>query len=248
MTYRRIYWISAGSQQSLLDGYAKVAQTAKLPISPDLQPIDIVGQVLSWLKGVQDWLIVLDNLDDINVLATHGRGKHNIPSSLLPESSTKQHVLITTRNPRADNIPAQGVEVPLFDLNESISLLSTLADIVVHLESTDFEAAEKIVEELGRLPLAISHAAAYTKQVSGSFPKFLNLYTGYRKDLRDWIPDGPQSYPRSVAATLRLSFQAVLKLNPTLIELFRLISFFNPDGILIDFLKFGSGAMGEPLR
>jgi hypothetical protein len=116
ITYCRIYWISGATQEALLDGYAEIAKRA---------------QVISWLNRTQNWLPVMDNLDDINVLSTHNLGGQKIISTLLPQSGPGHHTLITTRNPNADNIPARGEEVPLFDESEAIDLLSSLSDISV---------------------------------------------------------------------------------------------------------------------
>src|SRR5437879_3420947 len=77
-SYSRIYWISAVSQESLLDGYGKIAERAKIKIPPDLTPIEIADRVLSWLRQDQNWLLVIDNLDDINILSTRNLGVLNI--------------------------------------------------------------------------------------------------------------------------------------------------------------------------
>jgi hypothetical protein len=76
--YSRIYWISAVSQESLLDGYGKIAKRAEIKMPTNLTPIEIADHVLSWLRGNQNWLLVIDNLDDINILSTRNLGVQNI--------------------------------------------------------------------------------------------------------------------------------------------------------------------------
>jgi Tetratricopeptide repeat/NB-ARC domain len=246
-SYDRIYWISAVSQESLLDGYAKIAKRAEIPIPPESKPIEIVERVLSWLKQDQNWLLLIDNLDDINILSTHNLRGENVIETLLPQSGPQQHTLITTRNPHADNIPAQGIEVPLFDKTEAIELLTSVSDIFPPSNSSENEAAEKIIEELGRLPLAIRQAAAYVKLVAGNFTRFLKRYKEYRIKVNGWMSEG-QQYPHSVAKTWALSFDAVFTTNPAAAALFRLLAFLNPDGILIDFLRSGASALRDDLR
>ena len=246
--YSRIYWISAVSQESLLDGYGKIAKQAELQIQPDTKPIEIADQVLSWLKQDQNWLIVLDNLDDINILSTKNLGGQNIRKTLLLECGPQQHTLITTRNSHADNIPAQAVEVTLFDKLESIDLLASLSNIVVLSDSTEQKYAEQIVEELGYLPLAIVQAAAYIKEVSGNFCTFLEDYREYRQRLNRWIPQGLWSYQHSVATTWAMSFDTITTDNLPAAKLFQLLSFLNPDGILIDFLRTGANALRKDLQ
>jgi hypothetical protein len=175
ITSSRIFWVSGATQEALLDGYIEIAKRADIPILPDSKPIAVAQQVLSWLNSTPNWLLVIDNLDDINVLSTRNLGRQNIISTLLPESGSGHHTLVTTRNPNADNIPAQGMEVPLFDESESIDLLSLLSGVPTPPNSPEIELARQIVKELGYLPLAISQAAAYIKQVRRHFPNSSNF-------------------------------------------------------------------------
>ena len=247
-SYSRIYWISAVSQKSLLDGYEKIAKRAEINIPPDSKPIEIADRVLSWLRKTQNWLLVIDNLDDIDVLSTRNLNIQNIVGTLLPQPGPQQHTLITTRNCHADNIPAQSVEVSLFDRSESIELLASLSNIPVLSEATELESAEKIVYELGYLPLAIVQAAAYIKEVTKSFGSFLEQYHTHRSDLHRWIPQGLRPYSYSVATTWSMSFEVVRTRNPQGAELFQLLSFLNPDGVRIDFLQSGLAALQNDVR
>jgi hypothetical protein len=92
--YSRIYWISAVSQESLLDGYAKIAKRAEIKMPNDFTPIEIADRVLSWLRENQSWLLVIDNLDDINILSTRNLGVKNTVQILLPQCGLQQHTLI----------------------------------------------------------------------------------------------------------------------------------------------------------
>jgi len=134
-SYSRIYWISGATQESMLDGYKMIANRAKVPLAPDSKPIAVAEQILLWLKKTPNWLLIIDNLDEIDVLSTRNLGEPNIVNLLLLESGTGQHTLITTRNPNADHIPAQALEVPLFQESDSVALLSSLSDIQVFPKS-----------------------------------------------------------------------------------------------------------------
>ena len=119
-SYERIYWITAVDQASLLSGYQKIAIKAGLKSLLNLKPVEIAEGVLSWLRKEQSWLLVIDNLDDINVA-----------TGFLPQNGPQKHTLITTRNPNSAGIPAEGLEVPLLDAADSIDLLCTLSKIVI---------------------------------------------------------------------------------------------------------------------
>jgi tetratricopeptide (TPR) repeat protein len=247
-SYNRIYWISAVTQEALLDGYKRIAERAKIPLVADSNPISIAEQVLSWLKNTENWLLIVDNLDDIDVLSTRNLGEPNIVSMLLPESGPGRHTLITTRNPNADHIPAQSLEVLLFDESDSVALLTSLSGLPISPEPEENGSAHQIAKELGNLPLAISQAAAYIKQISGNFDKYLKFYADSRKRVNAWVPKGPRPYLHSVATTWLMSITEIRNKNPTAARLFRLLAFLNPDGILIEFVKSGSKGMDENLK
>ena len=233
--YKRIYWITAVDQASLLSDYQKIAWKAGLKGLPSLKPIEVAEKVLIWLRQEESWLLVIDNLDDIDVIV-----------GFLPENGPQNHTLITTRNPNSDGIPAEGLEVPLLNVLDSIDLLSTLSHIEISTESETAESLQtrQIVEELGCLPLAIEQAAAYVREVAGDFSTFLDDYRRNHKDVHQWVSQGYRSYPHSVATTWFMSFNIVQRNHPQAAKLFQLLSFLNPDGVLIDFLQ--SGIKGLP--
>src|SRR5215471_10847069 len=67
-TYQRIYWLTAVDQASLLSGYQKIAKEAGLKLGVDMNPIEVSETVRRWLHQQQSWLIVIDNLDDMDVI------------------------------------------------------------------------------------------------------------------------------------------------------------------------------------
>src|SRR5208282_2765431 len=68
------------------------------------------------------------------------------------------------------------------------------------------------------------------------------------KELHKWVPKGNRQYPHSVATTWFLSFNIVRENHPQAAELFQLLSFLNPDGIVIDFLRDGAEVLQDDLR
>src|SRR5215472_16920143 len=82
-TYERIYWISAVNQSSLISDYQKIANMSDITVSQNANPLEIAQAVLVWLRTKQNWLIVIDNLDEISVI-----------DGLLPENGLGKHTLI----------------------------------------------------------------------------------------------------------------------------------------------------------
>src|SRR5271170_8398395 len=126
--YARIYWILAADEASILSGYEKIAKAARLPISQPASPREIAEIVKSWFRSEESWLLVLDNLDE-----------YSVAKGLLPENGGGKHTLITTRNPKTSAIPAESLEVPLLDAEDSIDLLFTLSAVESNLLSEQKE-------------------------------------------------------------------------------------------------------------
>jgi tetratricopeptide (TPR) repeat protein len=179
---------------------------------------------------------VIDNLDDINVV-----------NGLLPENEPEKHTLITTRNPFTTKIPAEPLEVPVLDEEESIDLLLTLSKIAAPTNPSHRREATRIVKELEYLPLAINQAAAYVREVTGEFVSYSEEYHKNRKELHKW-PTGIRDYPYSIATTWSMSFKVLQDSQREAVCLLRLFSFMNPDGIFIEFLQAGAAALDDELR
>jgi nucleoside-triphosphatase THEP1 len=179
--YSDIFWISAANQAALLSGFQEMAtMTACIPSGTErLNTIDVAKQVLSWLRVQENWLLVIDNLDDVSVA-----------DGYLPRMDKGGHTLITTRNPDATRIPAEGLEIPVLGRTEAVELLlgSSEGNAVPSL----WNDALMVVDELGHLPLAIDQASALIRSL-GDITKFLTLYRSSRKQVSG-AKDEQQSY------------------------------------------------------
>ena len=66
--YNGVYWISASDQATLLSGFQKVATMAKcVENAVVLKPTDLADVVRAWLGSRNNWLLIIDNLDQISV-------------------------------------------------------------------------------------------------------------------------------------------------------------------------------------
>lgn len=208
-----------------------------IDLSPTTDPRDVADIVFSRLRQRENLLVVIDNLDDSTVV-----------DGLLPECSEQKHILITTRNPRVDEIPARGLAVPLFTSEEAMELLAKLSKIPVSSGSQEQRSAQQIVSELGYSPLAIDGAASYVREVTGDFATYQEEYAQMRKELHEWVPDGNRQYQHSVATAMSISLSSVEGTHPDAAKLFRILCFLNGDGTFIDFLHKGVDAFDEDLK
>src|SRR5579859_3136244 len=160
--YNSIFWISAVNQATLLSEFQRIAILTKCCADmTDLDPSQGAMMVLQWLNAQTSWLLVVDNLDDMTVI-----------DGFLPVNDVKKHTLITTRNPNADGIPAEGLEVDPLNQEEASNLLLIRAKLPIDCQSSQHQA-EKIAKELGYLPLAIDQAAAFIRETKRKIEEFL---------------------------------------------------------------------------
>ena len=232
--YKRIYWISGESEASLLSGYQKIANDAKLSVVNGANPAEIADFVFSWLAQQPSWLLVVDNLDDIKVA-----------DGLLPENGSQTHTILTTRDRNAAGIPAESLEVDILGMADSIALLSVLSG---NASQSNPEELERIVKELGYLPLAIEQAAAYIREVTADFRSYFEEYQRNRRKLHRWVSKGNRAYPHSVATVFSLLLGALRRSNLQAAKLLQLLAFLNPNGTLIEFLRTGRETLGNDLQ
>lgn len=135
--------------------------------------------VKDWLqdRGNGQWLMIIDNVDNDDVIFEKDEDKNTTPAGLklLTCIPKVEHglVLFTSRYKRlAARLTSQLVELHEMPDEEARELLKG------HLVDQHFDAkdAELLLEELGHIPLAITHAAAFMRQNSMAISEYLELY------------------------------------------------------------------------
>jgi hypothetical protein len=169
--YDRAFLATATSRESLLSGYVTIAGLLKLPEAGAQDETLIVDSIKRWLGSNRGWLLVLDNAD-----------RPDIVKPFLPPSP-RGHILLTSRAQVFDII---GIVKPV-ELNE----MSPAEARTFLLKPTGREcedgpepdAASKVAEELGFLPLALEQAGAYIFLNKSLFQDFLNSFRKRRLEL-----------------------------------------------------------------
>lgn len=235
--YQSVLWLSA---DNLFPEIRQLASIFKLEERQEADISLVIGAVKQWFCHSSNWLIILDNVDDIKML-------HDI----LPYEGNG-HVLLTTTLPPAGFITSW-VEVTPMDLNDGTTFLLRRAkrievsDGFEDAEETDQKYATAIAEELGGLSLALDQAGAYIEESSCSLSDYLERYRvrrSYFLDRRGW---SSATHPLSLATTLSLSFEKVGQCNPASIELLRLCSLFYPTDIPEEMITGGAPFLSSPL-
>jgi hypothetical protein len=176
--YSHIFWISATTLEKLHAGFADILN---LIVHPDrflvLEQIARVRAARRWLEdsGSISWLMVLDNVDP----STVGFLREN-----LPRRNRRGNILFTTRTnvvatalARTAGKQHRILELGLPDVEDAMNLLFVESDIDVSAATTSTKRkAEEVVKHVGRLPLAIAHAASFMKQTHKNVDDLLLLF------------------------------------------------------------------------
>ena len=224
-SYDAVLWVRAEEPTTLAADFAGLATELGIPDPGTRDQNAVVKLVLRWLREHQGWLLVFDNAP----------GGWEI-SSYLPSGATG-HVLITSRN-RHWLEYAQPLVVDVMTPDEAIKFLLTRTN------QTNEEAAGKLAEELGYLPLALAQAGAYIEQKDLSLAEYLPLVEKHGTKV---LP-ATDRYPGSLAATWDLSFKEVRRNLPAAADLLNLCAFFAPDDIPLDMIVEGAEHLQESLK
>ncbi|KAH8832112.1 hypothetical protein DL96DRAFT_1779913 [Flagelloscypha sp. PMI_526] len=195
--------------------------TSGLPMYSSLTPqtsipFALISRPLQGPTRQDDWLLFIDNADD--------------PSLNLRPFISWSHgnVLITTRNvAMRAHAPDCHLRVLSLTMEESVALLMRGLDL--RMDEKTKSAASELVEELGFLPLAITHARAYLEHGSCDLEGYLELY---RIDLQSLLQKRPvqptDNYEYSVYSTWMLSFK---RLSEHAVVFLQLLCFMHHEGI-----------------
>jgi hypothetical protein len=231
--YQTIFWVRASTHEEIIGDYTNLARLLQLPEQNAQDPQLLINAINRWLHHNTKWLLILDNADDLEMVAPY-----------LPDTTTNGHIILTTRAKATGNL-ARKIELPTMPQPEGALLLLRRAKLIVpdasleNVSTEDRAIAEAIVTELGGLPLAIDQAGAYIEETGESLSDYLALYREQRKDLlvrrggihADHVP---------VATTWDLAFKQIEATNPAAIDLMKLCAFLSSDAIAEEMLIEGA--------
>jgi tetratricopeptide (TPR) repeat protein/nucleoside phosphorylase len=223
--YPAVLWLSLSSATEVHSRFATLAEGLGIPILQQKQE-DLVAQVKHWLASHQDWLLLVDNADELDSL------KSFMP--LLPATVTGW-VLFTTRQQQPP-LPIRHVAMETLTVAAGAGFIVqqvyevTEAEVVQHGE---YLAAQALSQQLGGLPLALTQAAAYMRAHSCCCADYLDLYREHQQDLLAERGDilMADGHPDSVAITFEVSLKPLRTQQPQAIELLYCCAVLHPDGI-----------------
>jgi len=238
--YQAVFWVSAVTQETLQAGYTALAEALNLPEKDEQDQSLMLQAVRRWLQTHTNWLLILDNADDLSLV---------VP--FLPPMYGG-HILLTTRAQSIGRFAAW-IEVDTLALDVGALLLLRRTGLVASDASlevaspSDLNIARAITEELGGLPLALDQAGAYIEETECSLANYQYLYREQRTELLRSRRGLVDDHPESVATTWALSFEHVERRSPAAADLLRLCAFLAADAIPEELLTEAAEELGDIL-
>jgi tetratricopeptide (TPR) repeat protein/nucleoside phosphorylase len=226
--YAAIFWMLAASVNDFRSSFWTLAQVLNLP-TESLKQEDIEKNVKFWLTTHSDWLLLLDNADELALVKT-----------FVAEIKAHGQVLISTRAVATRPV-AVPVEVAKMTEEEGAQFLfKRIWGVEQELTTRpDYATACQLVTLLDGLPLALEQAAAYIDENQSSFAEYLQDYQRYAKQLlarRGELFD-EKDHPLPVAATWQASLEKIGQRNPQTLELLNACAFLPAVGIPEEILE-----------
>lgn len=214
------YFFHAVSEDILFAEIIQFAQSKKLDIDSNQSQVVVYDKVAEWMNNNNNWLFVLDNMEDCNHINKLIRLVQN---ARLPNA--RKHFLITTR--RNENIENY-IFVDTFSKEESNNYLYNITKEMPN------EYSCQLGESLGWLPLALEQAATYIVKEKIDYKEYYRLLN--KKGLLETLKKGEYTdNTLAVNATFNLSIE---KLNcEELRQLLYLCSYFASENIELEWIR-----------
>lgn len=222
--YRAILWMSAETHESLISSLTTIADMLQIPESQKQEPESIMPAVLRWLSSHSGWLLILDNVEDVDLV-----------KQFLP--STRQGVLLFTSRKQTLGVMAHTLDLDPLTTEEGVRFLlhrsggPKLTSALNDLTAAEITAAHDIVNAMDGLPLALDQAGAYIDETGCDLVHYRTLYQMYSATLLGRRGQLRGEYPHSVMATLSLSLKQVEERCKPAADLLRICAFISPDNI-----------------
>src|SRR5258708_7292009 len=238
--YTHVLWATADSPASLVTEFVKLARDLELLEKEEKDQDKIVWAVQRWLREYVDWLLILDNVEDLGLVL-----------SFVPAGSLGS-VLVTTRRQVTEPVAQAIVLDALSDDNGALLLLKRAKRLVFEGTLDEATASEVVIagaitQELGGLPLALDQAGAYIAETGCGLSDYFDLFKREQATLLQRRGTVPSDHPQSVVTTFSLAFEQAQQKNAAAIDLLKLCAYLAPDAIPLEIFTNGAAYLGTLL-
>ncbi|KAK4991151.1 hypothetical protein LTR66_006622 [Elasticomyces elasticus] len=244
-----VFWVHGGNVARFYQGYKRIAQLLELPGWDDPEA-SILELVSSWSSNTHaTFLLVVDNADNIE---NWWPGKYKSVGSLddpsknlskyLPENSNNGHVLITTRDNRvAGRLAKQSKPIAIQPMSNEEARSLFLSKLGAGALDFDESEVHNLLEELDRLPLAVSQAAAFIEENGISIVEYTSALRGEDAEefLHEELDDArrDEESVNSVFRTWKLSYDQIKQQKSCAADLLCLLAMLDRQSVPKSMLK-----------
>ena len=189
-----VAWIDAESHDVLISNLYNLALQTGIDAPKDVPPETIVRRFLDRLRSADaaDCLFVFDNVENLDDLI-----------GFTPEGCGVRVIVTTTRHLNWDSLGWLPLTVGIFEREQSITLLCERTG------DTHRDAADRIAEALGDLPVAVSQAATLAKSRRYPLSEYLDRLNNYPLELSIRRLEG-EDYLDAVGIALFMAYEQTL--------------------------------------
>ncbi|OBT70883.1 hypothetical protein VF21_09991 [Pseudogymnoascus sp. 05NY08] len=171
-----VFWVRGDTEASFLQNYSDIAKEAG--ISLDLKGEDLLLAVQKWIEELPNWLLILDNADDLRIFKKVYGHQNTGPSpnpELLRFVPRKNGTVLWTS--RDNSILgrlvdySRGVEVRGMSDQKALRLFQSRSGKPRSEQPCDEES--ELLNLLENLPLAVSQSAAYIRSTRSTVKLYI---------------------------------------------------------------------------
>ena len=190
-----VAWINAASRKEIIADLYEVALRIGIDAPNNIPQEVVVRRLLDQLRSAEaaDRLLVFDNVENPDDL----RG-------LIPEGAGVRTLVTTPRHFDWDGLGWLRLAVGAFEREQSIALLCEGTG------DTHREAADRIADALGDVPLAIAQAAATAQQGGYALSGYLDRLSNHPLESSTSRLEG-DGYPDAVGTALLMAYEQALE-------------------------------------
>ncbi|KAI9764543.1 MAG: hypothetical protein M1840_008369 [Geoglossum simile] len=223
----KTYWVNGESDETFTVHYTEIAKASSLAIT-DEKTETICARVKAWLESNDsgNWLLIIDNFDDIFLKSAHWLPLRN------------GAILLTSRDKRAAGTITganAGIGVGIMTDSEAMQTFARLTTGgAAHIGQPE---TKQLIGLLENLPLAIVQAAAYIRQTGISTTDYISSFLSSERGREELFDNDLKSSgdsstsSRSVMTTWAITVETIQKENPLAVQLLQLMSFLDGQSI-----------------
>ncbi|KAK1837152.1 Tetratricopeptide repeat-domain-containing protein [Podospora conica] len=238
-----VFWVDADNKTTFAQDFTAIARRLGLG---QLDGEKLLVAVRERIESTPSWLLILDNADDLALFGvaqtphptSHGQTEQSATSlnDYVPRVGTGT-VLWTSRDERIVGTlvsPRRGIRVGRMEPKEASILLERSMNQEVG--SDEVVDAEKLLEELQWLPLAISQAGAYLRRTSTPIGEYLSKLAERKQRWRilkttEFDRHRRCNVPNSLLETWSISIERIREENEMAYRILCIIAYVNNQDI-----------------